>query len=239
MTSVLISSGGTVVPIDPVRYIGNMSSGRLGSEIARSALIAGLQVSYLAAKNAKSPFSYQADYNALPKLTDHLNQIQAIQTLHQHHHHHYNEIRYHTYDEYADRMYHIITKQQPDIIILTAAVSDYLIDNYSAEKIKSTNSLDIRLINAPKIISTVREWAPNAIIAGFKLLVNTDEATLIKTALNSIEKNKLDLCIANDLTSVKSNTHTILMIDRDGSYQHYSTQLGTVIINACLRKVTK
>lgn len=239
MTSVLITSGGTAVPIDPVRYIGNMSSGRLGSEIARSALIAGLEVTYLAAKNARSPFCHQVDYNAFPNLPDHLNQIQAIQRLHQRHHHHYKEIRYHTYDEYADHMHHIISKQQPDIIILAAAVSDYLIENYSAEKIKSTTSLNIKLKTAPKIINAVREWAPNAIIVGFKLLVNSDEVTLIKTAQKSIEQNKLDLCIANDLTSVKSDTHTIIMIDRDGGYQHHSTQLGTVIIDACLRKVTK
>jgi phosphopantothenate--cysteine ligase len=239
MTKILITSGGTITPIDPVRNIGNMSSGRLGSEIARSALIAGLEVTYLAAKNARSPFSYQADYNISPNLDAHVSQLKAIQALHQQYHHQYHELRYQTYDDYSENISHLITKQQPDIIILAAAVSDYLVDNYSNDKIKSANSLTIKLKHAPKVISTIREMAPTSIIVGFKLLVNADENTLINAARESIQKNKLDLCVANDLMTIKNNRHQIVMIDADGNCEHHSNQLGQAIINACLKKVSK
>ena len=45
---ILITAGGTREPIDPVRFIGNCSSGRQGIEIAKSAFAAGAQVTLLA-----------------------------------------------------------------------------------------------------------------------------------------------------------------------------------------------
>lgn len=41
---ILVTGGGTVEAIDPVRYIGNRSSGRMGCEIAKSAVNAGAEV---------------------------------------------------------------------------------------------------------------------------------------------------------------------------------------------------
>ncbi len=45
---ILITAGGTREPIDPVRFIGNCSSGRQGVEIAKAAFAAGAQVTLLA-----------------------------------------------------------------------------------------------------------------------------------------------------------------------------------------------
>jgi phosphopantothenoylcysteine decarboxylase/phosphopantothenate--cysteine ligase len=46
---VLVSAGGTREPIDPVRFLGNRSSGKQGSAIARAALEAGARVTFVAA----------------------------------------------------------------------------------------------------------------------------------------------------------------------------------------------
>ena len=46
---VLITAGGTHEPIDPVRYLGNSSSGRQGTAIARAAAAAGARVTLVAA----------------------------------------------------------------------------------------------------------------------------------------------------------------------------------------------
>jgi phosphopantothenoylcysteine decarboxylase/phosphopantothenate--cysteine ligase len=46
---VVISSGGTREPWDPVRFIGNVSSGRQGAELARTAITRGAQVTLVAA----------------------------------------------------------------------------------------------------------------------------------------------------------------------------------------------
>jgi phosphopantothenoylcysteine decarboxylase/phosphopantothenate--cysteine ligase len=44
---VVVTAGGTVEPIDPVRYIGNRSSGRMGVAIAEAALARGAQVTLI------------------------------------------------------------------------------------------------------------------------------------------------------------------------------------------------
>jgi len=45
---ILITAGPTHEPIDPVRYLGNRSSGRMGAAIARAALAAGHQTTIIA-----------------------------------------------------------------------------------------------------------------------------------------------------------------------------------------------
>ena len=41
---VAITAGGTVSPLDPVRYLGNRSSGKMGLALANAALTAGAEV---------------------------------------------------------------------------------------------------------------------------------------------------------------------------------------------------
>ncbi|TAM78475.1 MAG: bifunctional phosphopantothenoylcysteine decarboxylase/phosphopantothenate--cysteine ligase CoaBC [Chloroflexota bacterium] len=47
---IVVSAGGTAEPIDPVRYIGNRSSGRMGAAIAEAALARGAQVTIVAGR---------------------------------------------------------------------------------------------------------------------------------------------------------------------------------------------
>ena len=53
--TVLVTSGGTREPIDPVRFIGNRSSGKMGAAIAEAAAKRGAKVIYVAATNAMLP----------------------------------------------------------------------------------------------------------------------------------------------------------------------------------------
>lgn len=52
---ILVTAGGTVEAIDPVRYIGNRSSGRMGYEIARAAVDAGADVVLISGKSEVTP----------------------------------------------------------------------------------------------------------------------------------------------------------------------------------------
>ncbi len=53
--TVLVTSGGTREPIDPVRFIGNRSSGKMGAALAEAAAKRGAKVIYVAATNAMLP----------------------------------------------------------------------------------------------------------------------------------------------------------------------------------------
>lgn len=49
---VVVSAGGTREPLDPVRYLGNRSSGKQGYALARSAVVRGARVTLIAANTA-------------------------------------------------------------------------------------------------------------------------------------------------------------------------------------------
>jgi phosphopantothenoylcysteine decarboxylase/phosphopantothenate--cysteine ligase len=52
---VVVTAGGTQEPLDPVRYIGNRSSGRMGYAIAEAALQAGAEVTLISGPVSLSP----------------------------------------------------------------------------------------------------------------------------------------------------------------------------------------
>ena len=54
-TRVLVSLGGTREPLDPVRYLGNRSSGRMGAAIVAEAVARGAEVTAVAAATAVDP----------------------------------------------------------------------------------------------------------------------------------------------------------------------------------------
>jgi phosphopantothenoylcysteine decarboxylase/phosphopantothenate--cysteine ligase len=66
---VLVSAGGTREPIDPVRYVGNRSSGRMGWAVAEAARRRGAEVTVLAS-NVDLPRHPDVDYVDAPTAAD-------------------------------------------------------------------------------------------------------------------------------------------------------------------------
>ena len=58
---ILVTSGGTKIPIDRVRDITNMSKGTFGSKIATELLKLNQEVYFLKAKGSRSPFKVEID----------------------------------------------------------------------------------------------------------------------------------------------------------------------------------
>jgi len=99
-----------------------------------------------------------------------------------------------------------------DIIILCAALSDYIIDKFEG-KIKShKEKLMLEMKQSPKIISMLRKKAPNSIIVGFKL--DENEKKVIKEAENLLKTHKLDFVIANILFAIDSEKNKTWLISK-------------------------
>ena len=185
---ILITSGGTKVKIDMVRSITNMSKGTFGCNIANSFIFKLKhkdEILFLMAKESFRPMN----------VTEH-DSIASI-----------NE--YVTFEDYERLLFDILEGEKPDIVILAAAVSDYGVENYVDGKIRSSEELIIHLKPLPKLISKVRDIVPNAVICGFKLLVNSNETELYTACFDSIWKNKIDLVVGNDLRDIKAGNHTL------------------------------
>jgi len=98
-------------------------------------------------------------------------------------------------------------KQKFDIVILAAAVSDYMPEKSSATKIKSDqNKIVVKLKRAPKIIDQIKKIQKDVFLVGFKAETNVSKEKLIIEAKKKIRESNADLIIANDIgTKYKKN----------------------------------
>lgn len=93
-------------------------------------------------------------------------------------------------------------KKKFDIVIMAAAVADYIPINSSKTKIKSSkNELKISLKKAPKIIDQVKKIQKNVLLIGFKAETNLTKNQLIKSAQKKLKESSSDLIVANDIGS--------------------------------------
>ena len=193
---ILITSGGTKVKIDLVRSITNMSRGTFGSQICDSfwrKIIAPSDASdknvivFFHAKNSKMPHNSCYDSG-----------IHAIRY-----------IEYDTFDDYRMKLTDLLKAETFDVIVLAAAVSDYGVANYFNGKYHSSDDMTIKLVKLPKVITEVRELAPNATICGFKLLVNSADEELRAAMNKQFAENDIELCVGNDLRDIKADDHRL------------------------------
>ena len=91
-------------------------------------------------------------------------------------------------------------KQKFDIVILAAAVSDYMPEKSNATKIKSDqNKIMLKLKSAPKIIDQIKKIQKNIFLVGFKAETNIPKEKLIREAKRKLKESDADLMIANDI----------------------------------------
>lgn len=202
---VLINSGGTKIKIDRVRSITNMSKGTFGSQIANTFLSIqnNVQVHFLAAKDSKMP---KLESDPYPIRVGNMSYSKCFSSYS------FSIFPYVTFNDYEKTLFDLLTYNSYDIIILAAAVSDYGVENYVDGKIRSSSDeMIIKLKPLPKLISKVREYAPNSFIVGFKLLVDSTEEELKQACINSMNKNKLDMIVGNDLRDIQQDNHTLTL----------------------------
>lgn len=206
---VLVTSGGTKIKIDLVRSITNMSRGTFGSQICDSfwhKLNADAhakheipdeahQITFFMAKNSRMP---TAEHTASEFFDDdtRLNRY----------------IEYDTFDDYRTKLTDLLKNEKFDIIVLAAAVSDYGVENvFNGKYRSSSDEMTIKLVKLPKVITEVRKLAPDAMICGFKLLVNSTDDELREAIGKQFAENGIDMCVGNDLRDIKNDNHRLTL----------------------------
>lgn len=152
---IVISTGATIAPLDPVRYLTNSSSGITGYHLAVAALKRGLKVSVVAGKNA---------VKELDLLAKHPN---------------YKLTRVTTVTEMHDAVHAELN--QASAYLSAAAISDLEFD-MASEKIKKENISDsLKVKKAIDVLKTVIEaHIPNLKIVGFAAETELSDAVLTK-----------------------------------------------------------
>lgn len=218
---ILVTSGGTKIPIDLVRDITNMSKGTFGTKIATELLWQGHEVYFLRAKGSKSPMSINIDMLQMAQPEKYLAEVKQFYNQYWTS---YQEMEYKTFDEYRERLERLVKLESPDVVVLAAAASDYGVSNPVHGKIRSNDMLQIKLEQLPKLIHLVKTWVPDVKLVGFKLLVGSKDYQLIEAAKRSITENQCDMIVANDLADITSGKHKVHLVFPDEEPITYKTE---------------
>ena len=93
-----------------------------------------------------------------------------------------------------------VMKEKFDIVILTAAVSDYILEKPSKIKIKSDHEkIVLKLKRVPKIINQIKKIQSDVFLVGFKAETNILKEKLINIARKKLKESNADLMVANDI----------------------------------------
>jgi len=167
---ILVTAGGTREPIDPVRFIGNRSSGKQGFAIALAAANRGAEVHLITAN------------------TD-LPEIEGITT---------------TFVETADQMAAVLKYEfvQTDVLIMSAAVSDFKVVNTAENKIHKDQISQLSLSTNEDILNSIGQIKKsNQITVGFAAETESSDKQMIAAASAKIDKKNLDLIYVNDVSN--------------------------------------
>jgi phosphopantothenate---cysteine ligase (CTP) len=218
MRNVVVTGGGTVAPLDDVRRLTNVSTGRMAATIAESFLARGASVWHIHAPSAEVPLRRQARFDLdaadpsaeLERLTRLRRRwLDARDRLH------VVPLREGTVAEYAAALRAVLEERPIDAAVLVMAVSDFEPEPVPGKISSVAESLIVRCRRTPKVIRSVRDWAPSVYLVGFKLLSNAPHAELIRRAEEACRINRADLTVANDLRTLKQGRHTLHLVRPD------------------------
>jgi phosphopantothenate-cysteine ligase len=213
--NVLVTGGGTTAPIDDVRSITNLSTGRLAAGISESCLERGAVVWHLHAPAALLPLDRHARFDL--ETTEPATELQRLAGLHERwravrERLHLLPLRTGSVADYAQTLRQVLTTQPIDVVFLAMAVSDYEPVPHAGKLDSDQSELVISCRRTPKVIRSVRDWSPSVYLVGFKLLSRETATELIRQAETAGRINRADLTVANDLETLAAGRHTVHLV---------------------------
>ena len=134
------------------------------------------------------------------------------------------EPNYNIYEEKfttVDDLHEKIKKNinRANIVIHSAAVSDFTIGNKTSKKIKSDRKLHLELTPTTKIFERLKKLNKNIFLVGFKAEYGISESKLIDSAYDILKKADADLVVANDVgrkgRGFDVDTNEVLVVDKN------------------------
>ncbi len=214
MKKIIITAGGTSEKIDNVRKITNSSSGKLGMVIADELLneMEDVQIFYVCSKTAFRPSDERVSVIPIDGVMDLKSTVEKLLTGH--------HIDYFIHSmAVSDYTTDYVTTLEriKESILRTGDIDEAFanIEVIDGSKISSSeNNLVIVLKPTPKVISLIKDISPSTYLIGFKLLDHVSKEELLAVAKKLRDKNRCDLVVANDLSSIRNGEHIAYIIDK-------------------------
>ncbi|MBY6062020.1 bifunctional phosphopantothenoylcysteine decarboxylase/phosphopantothenate--cysteine ligase CoaBC [Microbacterium esteraromaticum] len=173
---VVVSAGGTREPLDPVRYLGNRSSGRQGVALALAAADRGAEV-VLAAANIDASVLVDAVQHPLIR-TEHVGTAAELAALMR------------------------AVSDDAAVIVMAAAVADYRPVEVSVGKLaKESGGLErIELVETEDIVAGLAaRRRPGQLVVAFAAETPRDDEELLARARRKRERKGVDLLVVNEV----------------------------------------
>jgi phosphopantothenoylcysteine synthetase/decarboxylase len=173
--NILVTSGATREPVDPVRYLSNGSTGATGAALADAWALSGHEVVLLCGEGA-----------AAPRL---VRETEIFSTA----------------EDLRERLQRRLARGSFDVVVMVAGVSDYRPEAPPVEKISSeAQSLTIRFVRNPKIVPLLKSYAPRpVVVVGFKLTVGADAVARQAAVAAQFAAGGVDVVVHNDLQEIQ------------------------------------
>jgi phosphopantothenoylcysteine decarboxylase/phosphopantothenate--cysteine ligase len=189
---VLVTAGGTVEPIDPVRSITNRSSGATGRAVARACHVRGAEVTLVHGAGAGGPPSdvHYADLRTVERAKEMLDAVWAV-------------------------------GPDLDALVSAAAVSDFTVEA-APEKIRSGEPLTLELEPTPKLLDEVRRTYPDLAMVGFKAETSGDDDEMVARARDLRDRVDLAFVVANDAGVMGAESTRALLVRGDDPPEEFA-----------------
>ena len=180
---IIVTAGPTREYIDPVRFLSNRSSGKMGYAIARAALRRGAEVTLISGYSPLQP----------PKGATFVS---------------------------ADTAHDMLTAVRKNlnaatVLIMSAAVADFMPEEISGEKIEKSDNFLLRLRLTPDIVSEAGRVKNRPFIVGFA----AETGRRIENARKKLTEKNMDIIVFNDITAKDSgfdvDTNKVTIIDAE------------------------
>ncbi len=181
---VIVTAGPTREYIDPVRFLSNRSSGKMGYALARAALRRGAEVTLI---SGPSVLRQPRGAKFVPVET-------------------------------AAEMFDAVNRELPlaTVLVMSAAVSDFMPAEKAEEKIEKSEELLLRLCKTPDILLEVGTRKDRPFTIGFA----AETGDKIERAKKKLLEKNMDMIIFNDVTDAGSgfdvDTNSVAILDREG-----------------------
>ena len=195
--SLVVTAGGTREPIDPVRWIGNRSSGKQGIAIAQAGADQGMAVTLIAANIDEAELAPLRNDQRIHivQVETCLEMLQAVREV----------------------------REAADAIVMAAAVADYRPLIAAPTKFKKRDgepTRSIELIENPDILAQLCEQRlPGQVIVGFAAETGDGGTSVLDFGRAKAKRKGADLLAVNDVSAGQgfgTNTNKVWLLDSHG-----------------------
>lgn len=210
---VVVTAGGTREAIDPVRFIGNRSSGKMGIALALSAAKAGAKVELIVGQ-VSVPLPVHANIT-VTNVTSSEEMAKKVTT----------------------------DFQGQDILIMAAAVADFRPAQVADQKIKKDPNQDLVTMNFTKTPDILKLVAKQKKAHQFVVAFAAETQNLLENAEHKLESKGADMLVANNVASSTigfgSDDNQVTLFVRNRKSEKWATMAKSEIADQLIKRIAE